>query len=254
MLESEEQGRGQSEALVLRRLALAGVFSALVFAATLVSISTPLTQGYFNLGESMIYTAAALGGPWVAMVAGGLGSALADLYLGYGQYAPGTLVIKAVEGFLAGFIYARLVALGPQRLKRLALIMGAMVAFALMVAGLFLYGGIYGGSTVLELWGRSIEFRIPMVAWVALGLAVGGFILYFARRGTKTGLLPLATLAAGLEMVAGYFLYEAIVLGYGITAAAEIPVNIGQVVMGTVIAVFVVGSLERSGARIATQA
>lgn len=254
MSKPDRGGQDRGEALLLKKLALAGVFSALVFAATLVSVSTPLTQGYFNLGESMIYTAAALGGPWVAMVAGGLGSALADLYLGYGQYAPGTLVIKAVEGFLAGFIYARLVALGPLRLRRLALVMGALVAFALMVAGLFLYGGVYGGSTVLELWGRSIEFRIPMVAWVALGLAVGGFILYFARRGTKTGLLPLATVAAGLEMVSGYFLYEAMVLGYGITAAAEIPVNIGQVIVGTVVASFLVGSLERSGARLAAQA
>lgn len=238
------------EAQILRRLVLSGVFTALVFAATLVSISTPVTQGYFNLGESMIYTAAAVGGPWVAMVAGGVGSALADLYLGYGQYAPGTLVIKAVEGLLAGAIYARLLKLGAQRLKRLALVIGATVAFALMAAGLFLYGGVYGGTTVLELWGRSIEFRIPGVAWVGLGLVVGAFILRMARKATRTGLLPLATLAAGVEMVVGYFLYQAVVLGYGITAAAEIPINVGQMIMGTVIASFVVGGLERSGARI----
>ncbi|MCE4620798.1 MAG: ECF transporter S component, partial [Desulfurococcales archaeon] len=70
------------------------VFIALVFAATLIAVSTPVTNGYFNLGESMVYTAALLGGTLVGTIAGGIGSAMADLYLGYSHYAPGTLIIK----------------------------------------------------------------------------------------------------------------------------------------------------------------
>ena len=43
----------------------------------------------------------------VAGIAGGLGSMLADLILGYSHYAPATLVIKGFEGLVAGFLGGR---------------------------------------------------------------------------------------------------------------------------------------------------
>ncbi|MEM4646413.1 MAG: ECF transporter S component, partial [Zestosphaera sp.] len=78
------------------------LYTALVLIATIVlQVYTPATRGYFNLGEVAIYTVAALTSPLIAGVAGGVGSALADLVTGYGIFAPGTLVIKFVEGFIA---------------------------------------------------------------------------------------------------------------------------------------------------------
>ena len=43
-------------------------------------------------------------GPLPALVAGGLGSALADLLTGYAHWAPWTLVIKGIEGWIAAAI------------------------------------------------------------------------------------------------------------------------------------------------------
>ena len=41
----------------------------------------------------------------------------------------------------------------------------------------------------------------------------------------------------GLEMVAGYFLYEQFVLGYAFAAAlAEVPLNISQMLVGLIVA------------------
>jgi len=81
------------------------LYTALVLIATIVlQVYTPATRGYFNLGEVAIYTVAALSSPLTAGIAGGVGSALADLLTGYGIFAPGTLVIKFTEGFVASLL------------------------------------------------------------------------------------------------------------------------------------------------------
>ena len=224
------------------------IFAALVFAATLISVSTPITKGYFNLGESMVYTSAILGGPLIGGLAGGIGSAFADLYLGYSDYAPGTLIIKGIEGALVGFIYLKLSRLSKETLKKLSLPLSLLVGGAIVLAGSVLYGAIYGGDTVLEIWGRSVSFRIPLWAWATLGLAVGLWILYIVLKTDPSySSAVIAMLLGGTLMVTGYFLYEAIVLKFGITAAAEIPVNFGQALIGASIAIAVVSAVRRAG-------
>lgn len=68
----------------------------------LISIPTPGTKGFFNLGDSMVLLAAILFGRKGGFIAGGIGSALADILLGYTHWAPFTLIIKGLEGYLAG--------------------------------------------------------------------------------------------------------------------------------------------------------
>src|SRR4030067_1377032 len=87
------------------RLAITAIFTALVTAATMVfSINVPQTRGFFNIGETMVYTSAFLFGPFVGSFSGGVGSMLADILLGYPHYAPATLVIKACEGSVVGVL------------------------------------------------------------------------------------------------------------------------------------------------------
>jgi uncharacterized membrane protein len=70
----------------------------------LISIPFPLTRGYFNLGDAMVMLAGLLLGARLGGIAGGVGSAIADVLLGFGYFAPMTLLIKGTEGFLAGLI------------------------------------------------------------------------------------------------------------------------------------------------------
>jgi uncharacterized membrane protein len=84
-----------------RRLAFAGLFTALIACATLIRLPVPVTNGYVNLGDGVIFAAAALLGPFAA-VTGGIGSALADLLAGYSHYALITLFIKGAMGLVAG--------------------------------------------------------------------------------------------------------------------------------------------------------
>ena len=249
------KGEGPRRAAWSGLVAYSVVFAALVYAATLVSIATPVTKGYFNLGESMVYTAAVLGGPAVGAIAGAVGSAAADLTLGYAHYAPGTFVIKGLEGYIVGWLFGRFRRMPPERLRRMLPWMAALIGGLLAVVSAALYNGLYGGEVDLEVLGRTVSFTVPPLAWIVLAVAIAGLILWLGRGDPLLGAAVASMLVGGIEMVLGYFLYEATViysLGVAeemsspLAAAAEIPVNIGQAVVGASIAVVVVGAVWRA--------
>ena len=91
----------------IQRLSLCAMFTAVICAATMaIQIPTP-TGGYVNAGDAFVLLAAVLMGPWVGMIAGGIGSALSDLLAGYMLWVPATLIIKGIMGLVAGFVFKR---------------------------------------------------------------------------------------------------------------------------------------------------
>ena len=121
----------------LLRLVMTGVLMALACVATMVIQIPSPTHGYMNLGDCVVLLSGCLLGPVYGAVAGGVGSALADLLSGYAVYVPGTLVIKAVMAALAGGLYRR---------SRKLLPVGAVLAELVMIVGYWLYDGILMGS------------------------------------------------------------------------------------------------------------
>jgi uncharacterized membrane protein len=121
------------------KLTLAAVFAALVFVVTsqIPPIPIPATSGYFNVGETVIYVAALLFGASVGALSGGIGAMLADIYLGFGVFAPGTLVIKGIEGAIVGFLNLKL----KKYIQNVTLcaVISVIVGGSEMVAGYFLY-------------------------------------------------------------------------------------------------------------------
>jgi uncharacterized membrane protein len=84
-------------------IALIVVMTALVAVGTLiVRIPNPM-GGYFNVGDVMIFVAALTFSPLIGGAAGGLGSAIADI-IGFPLFAIPTLVIKGLEGLIAGLV------------------------------------------------------------------------------------------------------------------------------------------------------
>ena len=149
------------------QLSLIAVMSALVAVGTLiVRIPNPM-GGYFNVGDVMIFVAALTFNPIIGGAAGGLGSAIADL-IGFPLFALPTLVIKGLEGLIAGLITNK----------------------------------------------KSV-FRDV-----------------------------LAVVAAGAEMVTGYFLVEVYLYGLG-GALGEVPANIAQIAVGGLIGIPVALVLRR---------
>ncbi|MCX6655008.1 MAG: ECF transporter S component, partial [Candidatus Bathyarchaeota archaeon] len=74
-----------------RSIAAMAIMSALTTVVTMFALPFAPTGGFFNLGDAIVMTTALIFGPIIGGVAGGLGSALADLLLGYSAFAPFTL-------------------------------------------------------------------------------------------------------------------------------------------------------------------
>ncbi len=133
------------------------LFTALVAVATMViSIPLPAVQGFINVGDSVILLVGLLFGPLVAGVAGGFGSALADLLLGYAHWAPWTLVIKGLEGVIIGYLASK-----PMIGLPLAAI---WMVFGYFIAASFFYG-IAPALTTIP--GDLLQgFASVLIAWI----------------------------------------------------------------------------------------
>lgn len=221
-------------ALVTTKLALTPVFVALVALATMVLVvNIPATSGYFNIGETVIYVAAILFGPYVGAISGGVGAAIADALLAP-AYWPGTLVIKAFEGALVGFLSNRMLRWDSKlRWKMFTFGLGLITGILLITIGSFYYSGeiqLFGG--VLP----TVIFTVPVEFWYAIGALVIAVTTYVGfRLEPKFGWLVFAIFLGGLEMVTGYFLYEQFAIGTA--AIVEVPVNVGQMLIGLILAI-----------------
>jgi len=238
-------------------IALAGVMTALVCVATVAfQAYFPLGGGYINAGEGVIYVTALLFGPIIGGVAGGVGSMLADILLGFTQYAPAALLIKGAEGLVVGFVgyKFRLVVRRWWKPLNMAMCFG--------IAGLVLYMGVKYLSGLAEIsgglrpwwwstlfvdhfeWGWWIKLiDVPWWIWLIASLYIGLLILYLGSRvDASTGWSVLSILIGGLCLVAGCFLYDQLFLG---VVATSTVFNVAQILLGVMIAVPVEAAMRK---------
>ncbi|MDH4123156.1 MAG: ECF transporter S component [Thermoplasmata archaeon] len=118
-----------------KAVAIYGVMIALVATMTLVLVPIPATRGYFNLGEAMIFFAAFVFGRKVAGVAGAVGAGIIDLIFAP-HFLPATIVIKFLEGYVAGTI-----AIGMRQVSNVWAVrtVACSLAGMIMIAGYFAY-------------------------------------------------------------------------------------------------------------------
>jgi len=88
-----------------RTIAVTAVSIAIVTVlVAIVPVPIAATGGFTHPGAvAEIFVAMAFG-PLVGMVAAGVGAAIADLVLGFGSFAPLTLIAHGCLGFLAGWL------------------------------------------------------------------------------------------------------------------------------------------------------
>jgi uncharacterized membrane protein len=149
------------------QISLMAIMSALVAVGTLViRIPNPM-GGYFNIGDVMIFVSALAFSPFVGGVAGGLGSAVADL-IGFPVFALPTLVIKGLEGLIASLV--------TNKKSIYRDVLAVVVAGAEMVVGYFL--------VEVYLWGvGSALAEVPAnIGQIAVGGLIGIPIAIVLRR------------------------------------------------------------------------
>lgn len=142
-----------------------GVFAALIAIATLlIQIPLPATGGYANAGDGVILTCAFILAPLPAALAAGVGSALADLILGYVIYAPATLLIKGGMALTAAFGFRRMA-----KAKSYArYLLPAVLAEGVMVLGYLVYEAF-----VLGLHSAALGSVMGNVGQGIVGILIG---------------------------------------------------------------------------------
>ncbi|TXT66670.1 MAG: putative membrane protein [Promethearchaeota archaeon] len=162
-------------------IALIGIFGALTCVLTMVpKIPVPATQGYINIGDAAVMLTSLLFGPVIGSIGGGVGSALADIFLGYPIYAPATLIIKGLEGLVVGLIS------NPKKTVRrihykdvLAVLIGGLI----MVFGYFLYEIILFGIAA-----ALTEIVLNGLIQYGIGMGLSLVITYPLRKNLKTSI------------------------------------------------------------------
>ena len=161
----------------LLMLVLGGLMAAFVAVSTMmIHIPTP-TKGYINLGDCFVNISAWLLGPVYGAGAAGIGSAMADLLLGYPLYAFATLVIKALMALVSFYVF-RLIAKRTRSL--FARILASVSAELLMVVGYFVFEWMLYRSAAVAFTG------IPS----NLAQGIGGVAISVALYEALLGRLP----------------------------------------------------------------
>lgn len=158
-----------------RHVARTALLIALTAVATLaIRIPNPATQGYINLGDTMIFTVALLFGGRAAGLAGGIGSALADALGGYFIWAPWTLAIKGLEGVGIGVLASkarrRFSGMWLHTIEAMVLILGGLW----MIAGYYLAGSVLLGApaALTEIPGNVIQASVGLAVALPLSAAL----------------------------------------------------------------------------------
>ena len=137
----------------IRQLVTAAMFAALTCVATMtLRVPTFGTNGYVNIGDTVVLLGAWLLGGLYGSLAGGIGAAMADLLSGYSHYVPGTLVIKFLSAMIA---WALLSALSRRLPKMISYIISAAAAELFMMLGYFTYQCLFLG------YGLAASVSIP---------------------------------------------------------------------------------------------
>lgn len=157
----------------VQRLTAAALGTALVCICTRV-FQFPIPLGYAHLGNCMILLFAVYFDPWVGAIAGGVGSALADL-LSFPEWALPTLIIKTLMGLAASVIAKRRG--GRASMKSLRTFFAVLTAIAIMIAGYFvagsvLYGSVMTGATQIP--GLAAEGIVGIVLFYVIAAALEG--------------------------------------------------------------------------------
>ncbi len=237
---------------VLLHIAISAVMIGLNTVVTVVfAVYLPLSNGFFNIGESMVYLTAILFGPYIGAISAGLGGLFADLFLGYPHYALGTLVIKGVEALIVGFVYQKLIQAGQvssnekkQKTKELiiVLIVSMLISIMILIVGFIFYidEAEISGFNYLYVFNTNITH----IFWIIVaGFSFCSIILIYKFVDSRISLKIIAMFIGGVFMIIGYVIYATFIIGIA-TAYFEMPFNLMQVCVGITIAVPISGPIK----------
>ncbi len=160
------------------KIILTGLMMAMIVVATiLIIIPVPFGNGYIHLGDAIIFLSVLILGWKYGAVAAGVGSALADILIGYAIWAPWTLVVKGIMAAVMGLFILK--AIHKQGKKILGVpiyhLIGMVLAGCIMVAGYYVAEGVIYGNFIAAALGipwNIVQFSTGAVLAVLLSAAL----------------------------------------------------------------------------------
>ncbi len=110
--------------------------------------------------------------------------------------------------------------------------------------------GIFAAAIGAALCDLASGYAIYVPATFVIKALMVGVILIMQKHIFRNGKyisLIIPVVCAEIIMVAGYFVYEALVLGYGIGASANVPFNLIQGALNIIVAGLLLALLEKTG-------
>ena len=142
-----------------------GLMIALVFLVTYTT-KIPGPVGPFNIGDAIIMVTAVLMGRTSGMMAGAIGSAIADIAMGYAFFSPITFIVKGLEGYVIGLIaYNGKFKKVGSGLRSVGITAGALV----MIGGYFL-----AEFLILPIFNKDFGLTMAIKDLVSTNLIQGG--------------------------------------------------------------------------------
>lgn len=127
----------------VKTITLTAVFAALIAVTTaFIKIPTGINEGYVHIGDSMIYLAGCLLGPYAA-IAASIGGALADLLAGAAIWVLPTAIIKpfnAIPFIIATHYYVK--HKGSHKIIHLSTILMSVVSGFITILGYYIAEGL----------------------------------------------------------------------------------------------------------------
>lgn len=228
-----------------KKITYSGVMMALVCVATF-SISFPIafTGGYIHLGDAFVFLSGIILGPIYGALVAGIGSALADIILGYTSWALPTFIIKALMAFIIGMVARN------YKDKKILITLGSIfsiiwIGFTLLMNNLLsvnvtsastdLISEVEGVETITEL--LKLSSKVQNILWIAaIAMPIIIIIILVLTKKYVSPTISLGFIVAGLLMVILYYLTYYTLYGNYIAPIFSIPANISQFIIGILIA------------------
>lgn len=242
------------------KIIMTGVMMAVIAIATMIiAIPVPFTNGYIHLGDSMIFMSVLILGWRYGVVAAGVGSALADLFLGYVHWAPWTLVIKGVMALMMGFMIEKAMKNRRNAVVAIAAITVFWLAFHLAVNWIIRYEATHNPANLIgdeiadvSALGEFLNSMQSQLMVVALLIPVFLIVIALVFRKKERYRIPmweiLGITLAGLWMVFGYYIAGGLLYGNFAVSAFSIPMNVLQFIMGFFVASLITAALSKTPA------
>lgn len=178
-LKSQKKSR---PAYTVRDLVIDALCIALVLAFTMfVNLRLPIAAngGLIHLGNVPLFLAAYCFGRRTGALCGGLGMAAFDLISGWTLWAPFTLVIVGLMGYVVGALSEKF------DHKFWALALGTVLALLIKIAGYYVAEGlIYGNwiAPVSSVPGNIVQIAVAMVIVLPLAIPVRKALGHIIRK------------------------------------------------------------------------